>query len=168
MAGSGYHRRMTEWLDPDQQRSWRAWVGASTLLMDRLSRELQAAHGLTLADYEILVRLSEADDRMLRMSRLADDTLASRSRLTHQIDRLVRDGLVERRQCPSDRRGQLAVMTDKGFAALVEAAPTHVDGVRRHLVDQLTPEQFAALGQACERVVGALDQTPVPGLAATV
>lgn len=152
---------MTEWLDADQQRSWRAWVGASVLLTDRLSRELQAAHGLTLADYEILVRLSEADDRMLRMSRLADDTLASRSRLTHQIDRLERDGLVERRQCPSDRRGQLAVLTAKGWQALVEAAPTHVAGVRRHLVDQLTTEQFAALGAACEQVVDALDGSPL-------
>ncbi len=153
---------MTEWLDAEQQRAWRAWVGASTLLMDRLSRELQAAHGLTLADYEILVRLSEADDRMLRMSRLADDTLASRSRLTHQIDRLERDGLVQRRQCPSDRRGQLAVLTSKGWDALVAAAPTHVEGVRRHLVDQLTSAQFDALGDACARVVDALDGEPTP------
>jgi DNA-binding MarR family transcriptional regulator len=147
---------MTHWLDADQQRHWRAWISASTLLRERLSRELQEAHGLTLADYEILVRLSEAPRRQLRMSVLAENTLASRSRLTHQIDRLERDGLVSRQQCPDDRRGQLAVMTDRGWQALVAAAPTHVAGVRRHLVDALTPDQFAALGDACSMVVDGL------------
>lgn len=147
---------MVQWLDVEQQRSWRAWVSASTLLRERLSRELQEAHGLTLADYEILVRLSEAEQRRLRMSVLAENTLASRSRLTHQIDRLERDGLVSRQQHPQDRRGQLAILTDEGWQALVAAAPTHVAGVRKHLVDVLSPEQFAALGQACSKVVRGL------------
>ena len=79
---------MTRWLDANEQRHWRAWVAASTLLRERLSQELQAEHGIVLGDYEILVRLSEAPNRSLRMSALADHTLASRSRLSHQVDRL--------------------------------------------------------------------------------
>lgn len=152
---------MTRWLDAQEQRHWRSWIAAGTLLRERLSRELQASHGLTLADYEVLVRLSEAPDRALRMSRLADDTLASRSRLTHQIDRLERDGWVSRQPCPDDRRGQLAVLTGHGFDVLVAAAPTHVEGVRRHLLDVLGPDQFAAVGHACAAVAAALGEPTI-------
>lgn len=140
---------MTQWLDADQQRHWRAFLAATTLLSDRLSRELQASHGLSLSDYEILVRLSEAPGRRLRMSHLADSTLASRSRLSHQIDRMEKAGLVVREPCEDDRRGANAVLTEAGWELLVAAAPRHVDGVREHLVDLLTDEQFAALGSAC-------------------
>jgi DNA-binding MarR family transcriptional regulator len=139
---------MTRWLTLEQQQSWRAYVAATTLLDERLSRELQSAHGLTLGDYEILVRLSEAPDRRLRMSQLAAHTLASRSRLSHQVDRLERVGLVERQACESDRRGANAVLTDHGWDVLVKAAPTHVEGVREHFVDLLTEDEFAALGRA--------------------
>jgi DNA-binding MarR family transcriptional regulator len=103
---------------------------------------------MTMADYEILVRLSEAPDRRLRMSELADNTLSSRSRLSHQVDRLEKAGWVAREACETDRRGANAVLTDHGFSVLESAAPTHVAGVREHLVDLLTPEQFAALGTA--------------------
>jgi len=139
---------MTEWLTTEQQQHWRAYLAATTLLDEKLSRELQAAHGLTLADYEILVRLSEAPDRRLRMSQLAAHTLASRSRLSHQVDRLEKSGVVERQACESDRRGANAVLTQHGWDVLVAAAPTHVSGVRRHLVDLLTAEEFAAMGKA--------------------
>lgn len=151
---------MTRWLDEAQQRHWRSWVAASTLLRERLSHELQASHGLTLADYEILVRLSESEHRQMRMSRLAEHTLASRSRLTHQVDRLERLGLVRREPCADDRRGQLAVLTDHGWQVLTEAAPTHVQGVRRHLVDVLTPEQFTHLGEASATIVAGLERDP--------
>lgn len=143
---------MTRWLDAEEQQYWRAYIAATTLLLERLSRELQAAHGLTMADYEILVRLSESPQRSLRMSTLAEHTLASRSRLSHQVDRLEKAGLVVREACESDRRGANAVLTEQGWEVLVAAAPTHVSGVREHLVDQLTPEQFAALGEACALV----------------
>jgi len=139
---------MTQWLTTEQQQHWRAYIAATTLLDEKLSRELQAAHGLTMADYEILVRLSEAPDRRLRMSQLATHTLASRSRLSHQVDRLEKSGLVERQACESDRRGANAVLTEHGWEVLVAAAPTHVDGVRRHLVDRLTEDEFAAMGKA--------------------
>lgn len=150
---------MTRWLDANEQRHWRAWVAASTLLRERLSQELQAEHGIVLGDYEILVRLSEAPNRSLRMSALADHTLASRSRLSHQVDRMEKAGLVRREACPDDRRGQLAVLTEGGWNLLVEAAPTHVEGVRQHLVDVLTPAQFAAVGEACSTVVAELNDS---------
>lgn len=150
---------MTEWLDSDQQRHWRAWITTTKLLTERLSRDLQASHGLSMADYEILVRLSEAEGRRLRMSALADSTIASRSRLTHQIDRMVKDGLVRREACPQDRRGQHAVMTDVGWDQLVSAAPDHVASVRQHIVDVLSPEEFAALGDISARLAEALEQS---------
>lgn len=139
---------MTRWLSTEQQRHWRAYIAATELLQDRLSRELQTAHGLTLADYEILVRLSEAPDRQLRMSQLADVTLSSRSRLSHQIDRMEKADLVRREACESDRRGANAVLTEHGWEVLVAAAPTHVTGVREHFVDLLSDKEFAALGKA--------------------
>jgi DNA-binding MarR family transcriptional regulator len=143
---------MTRWLNEDEQRSWRAWISVSLLLQDRLNRDLQAQHGLTMADYEILVRLSEVPDRRMRMSDLAKMTLSSRSRLSHQIDRMEKAGLVERQLCTDDRRGAFAVLTSHGWSTLVAAAPDHVASVREHLVDQLTCEEFAALGGACQKV----------------
>lgn len=150
---------MTHWLTAEQQKHWRSYLAATTLLSDRLSRELQVEHGLSLADYEILVRLSEADGRRLRMSQLAESTLASRSRLSHQIDRMEKAGLVVREPCEDDRRGANAVLTEEGWTRLVAAAPSHVEGVREHLVDLLTDEQFTALGTACAIVAQHL-QTP--------
>ncbi|MBU6244013.1 MAG: MarR family transcriptional regulator [Actinomycetales bacterium] len=120
--------------------------------MDQLNRDLLADHGLSGADYEILVRLSESPDRRVRMSELAELTLASRSRLSHQIDRMEQAGLVRRESCAEDRRGAFAALTDTGWQALVAAAPDHVASVRRHLVDVLSPEEFEALGQACRKV----------------
>ncbi len=143
---------MTRWLTEDEQLSWRAWLSASLLLQDRLNSDLQAQHGLSMADYEILVRLSEAPDRRLRMSTLAETTLSSRSRLSHQIDRMEKAGLVERQSCADDRRGAFAVLTDVGWNTLVAAAPDHVASVREHLVDRLSAREFAALGGACQKV----------------
>lgn len=147
---------MTKWLSADEQENWRAWLAASVLLTDRLTRDLQADHGLTMADYEILVRLSEAPDRRMRMSELARQTLNSRSRLSHQIDRMAAAGLVERQVCDEDRRGAFAVLTDTGWATLVDAAPDHVTSVRENLVDVLTPEEFTALGTACSKLADRL------------
>jgi DNA-binding MarR family transcriptional regulator len=151
---------MTRWLAADQQQHWRAYIAATTLLTDKLNREMQAAHGIPMADYEILVRLSEAPDRRLRMSQLAEFTLASRSRLSHQIDRLEKVGLVVREACETDKRGANAVLTELGWTTLVAAAPTHVTGVREHFVDLLTDEQFAALGDALAIVADHLQAEP--------
>jgi len=143
---------VTKWLSEDQQRAWRAWIAASNTLNHQLSADLQAQHDLTLADYEILVQLSEHPDQRMRMSDLADATLASRSRLSHQVDRLVKRGLVERQDCEIDKRGSFAVLTDRGWKATVAAAPDHVASVRTYLVDVLSPQQFEALGQACQKI----------------
>ena len=144
------------WLSDGEQRAWRAWIASSQLLLDRLSRDIQEQHGLTMADYEILVRLSESADHRVRMSELADRTLASRSRLSHQIDRMEKRGFVSREQCADDKRGQFAVLTESGWQTLVAAAPDHVESVRTHLVDVLTPAEFAELGAACEKILGEL------------
>ena len=150
---------MTRWLTATEQESWRAWIEASLLLTDRLSRDMQAQHALTFADYEILVWLSEAPDRRLRMSELARRALSSRSRLSHQIDRMERAGLVTREVCTEDRRGSFAVLTDSGWRTIVQAAPDHVASVRTNLVDLLSPEEFAALGSACRKVADALQES---------
>lgn len=151
---------VTRWLDADEQLSWRSFLEAQQRLTDRLDRELRAAHDIGLDDYEVLVFLSESADGRLRMSELADQLLHSRSRLTYRIDRLVRSGLVRREQCPDDKRGMFAVLTDAGRALLAEAAPLHVTGVRTHLVDTMTPAEFRHLGEIMDRVATKLRDDP--------
>lgn len=148
---------MTRWLDEEEQRTWRAFLHASRALWDALDRELQRDAGMPHAYYEILVRLSEAPNRMLRMSDLATATSSSRSRLSHAVSRLEEYGWVRREDCPTDRRGQLAVLTDAGFRVLEAAAPGHVEGVRTHLFDQLTPEQVKQLRRISEAMLDHLD-----------
>ncbi|MGW0434827.1 MarR family winged helix-turn-helix transcriptional regulator [Micromonospora sp. NPDC003197] len=144
---------MTRWLDVDEQRTWRAFLAASRALMEHLDRELQRDAGMPHAYYEILVRLSESTDRQLRMSDLAEATNSSRSRLSHAITRLEEAGWVRRESCPSDRRGAFAVLTDQGYEILAAAAPGHVEGVRRHLFDQLSPAQVDQLRQISETLM---------------
>jgi len=146
----------TRWLSADEQATWRAYLAATRLLGARLERELQRSAGLPHAYYEILVRLSEAPHRTLRMSELADAADSSRSRLSHAVARLEETGWVVRESCPSDRRGSFARLTDDGFAALVAAAPAHVESVRTHVFDPLTPEQAAQLGEICRTLVASL------------
>lgn len=146
----------TRWLSEDQQRSWRAYLVGTTLLMDRLDRDLREQHDLSMPEYEILVRLSEAPDRRMRMAELAGSISHSRSRVTHTVARLEKDGLVQRSACASDGRGVEAVLTDQGFARLEEAAPTHVAGVRRFLVDLAGDDDFAAVGRVFDAVADGL------------
>jgi len=135
------------WLDDREQRVWRAFVGATHRFFDQLDRELQRDAGMPHAYFIILVRLSEAPDRTMRMSDLADQSLSSRSRLSHAVARLEEAGWVRRETCPTDRRGTLAVLTEAGLAALEAAAPGHVAGVRAHLFDQLSPAQIDQLAE---------------------
>ena len=145
------------WLDADEQKAWRAWLYSTQLLQERLNAELQHDTGISHPYYEILVQLSETPGRMLRMSELADRCLSSRSRLSHAVSRLEERGWVRRQVCPDDGRGQLAVLTDEGFAALEAAAPVHVEGVRTHLFDQLSPEQVAQVRDIGETLLRHLD-----------
>ena len=144
--------REVVWLTTEQQAHWRSFRQGVARLLGALEHELEAQSGLSTHEYEVLVRLSEAPGRTLRMAQLADNVAHSRSRLTHTIRRMEESGLVARVPCESDARGVNATMTDKGWETLVAAAPGHVQSVRDHLVDVLTPEQFAALGDAMETV----------------
>jgi DNA-binding MarR family transcriptional regulator len=140
------------WLDTEQQRVWRAYLLGSARLAERLDADLRE-FGLDLGEYEILVTLSEAPERQVRMSELADAVHQSRSRLTHTVSRMENAGLVERISCPTDRRGVWAHLTDEGFRLLEAAAPAHVDGVRRGFVEAMTAEDYAAVGRAFTAVL---------------
>lgn len=145
---------MTRWLDGDEMAFWRAYTVAAGRLNAAIDADLRAESNLTLDDYEVLVHLSEAPDRRIRMSELADRVVQSKSRLTQRIDRMVARGLVEREQCPEDRRGTFAVLTDEGLAVLEAAAPGHVDSVRRHLLDHLDAAQVRAGADLFETLLG--------------
>jgi len=147
----------TPWLNASQQRVWRSFLGGTTVLMDQLDRDLRAKHGLSMPEYEILVRLSEAPGRSVRMAELAAAVAHSRSRITHTIARLERVGLVTRGQCSDDGRGVSAVLTDQGFATLEEAAHTHVSGVHDYLIANADADDFAALGRVMQNVVEVLE-----------
>lgn len=147
---------VTRWLSDDEQATWRAYLAATTLLSAELQRSLLRDAGMPHTYYEILVRLSEAPGRTLRMSDLASAADASRSRLSHAVARLESQGWVRRENCETDRRGSFAVLTDDGFAALAAAAPGHVETVRELLFDRLTPQQVGQLREICEAVIGGL------------
>ena len=146
----------TRWLNQSQQRAWRAFLVGYTLLSDRLDDELREAFGIGINEYEVLVRLSESEDHRMRMSTLAEAMSFSRSRITHTITRLERSGLVHRGAATDDGRGIVAQLTDKGYALLVQAAPLHVTGVREHMVDLASDDDFAALGRVMDAVVDQL------------
>jgi DNA-binding MarR family transcriptional regulator len=141
------------WLDEDEEATWLRWVFTTKLLWEELERDLQRDAGIPFGYYEILVWLSGAPERRLRMNELADATQSSRSRLSHAIARLEAEGWVRRERCPEDRRGAHAVLTDEGFAALAAAAPAHVESVRTHLLDQLSPEQQRQLREVFDALL---------------
>ncbi|TDC80416.1 MarR family winged helix-turn-helix transcriptional regulator [Streptomyces hainanensis] len=147
----------TRWLSEAEQRAWRTHLEVTKLLTHQLERDLQP-FGLTMNDYEILVNLSESDERRMRMSDLAAATLQSKSRLSHQITRMERAGLVRRENCDSDKRGLFAVLTDEGWETMRDVAPHHVASVRRHFVDLLSPEDLKALLHALGPVAAHLHE----------
>ena len=146
-------------LDEIEMDAWRSFLAASTSVTARLNRELEAGCGISMHEYEILVRLSEAPDHTLRMSTLAEHVSHSRSRLTHTVRRLESVGYVERSSCDSDRRGVNCTLTQEGFDFLREAAPVHLDGVRRHVVDRLSREQQVALAELMRVIAQAPDSS---------
>ena len=146
------------WLDAGEQRVWRSFLAATQLLNERLDQELQRDSGMPHAYYEVLVRLSEVPDRRLRMSDLADRSLSSRSRLSHAVARLEGNGWVRRENCPTDRRGQVCVLTDAGYAELERTAPGHVAAVRTAIFDRLTAEQTRQLGDISRIIADGLHQ----------
>ena len=151
-----YHRDVTvqTGLTAAELATWRTFLRAHATVTRRLEAELVAEHELPLASYDVLVQLSEAPDRRLRMTDLADRVLLSRSGLTRLADRLERDGLISRAACPSDARGTLAVLTDAGLARLREAWPTHLRGVAEHVTGRLTEDEVVQLGALLGKLVG--------------
>jgi DNA-binding MarR family transcriptional regulator len=132
------------WLSAAEQDAWRAYIRLAKMLMRQLDRDLHP-FGLSTNDYEILVELSEAPGHQLRMTELADRTAQSRSRLSHQVTRMEAKGLVRRDACEGDKRGTFAVITPRGLTMMERVAPSHVDSVRRHFVDQLSAAQLQTL-----------------------
>ncbi|HXZ69319.1 MAG TPA: MarR family transcriptional regulator [Streptosporangiaceae bacterium] len=150
----------TRWLSDEEQQTWRAFVGTCHAFFAAIDAQLQRDTGIPLAYYEILVRLSEAPGHTLRMSQLAEAAASSKSRISHAVARLEERGWIRRRDCPTDRRGQLAELTDEGYAVLVAAAPGHVEQVRRTLFDALTPGQAAQLREISGAIHDAVGSTP--------
>jgi DNA-binding MarR family transcriptional regulator len=136
--------------------AWRAFLQTHARLIRRLDEELQAAHGLSLAEYDALLQLVSAPDRRLRMSVLADRVLLSRSGITRLVDRLVADGMVERFSCPTDARGSMASITPAGVSRLRAASKTHLDGVRRYFLEVIPADDRAVVQRSLERVSSGL------------
>jgi DNA-binding MarR family transcriptional regulator len=132
--------------------AWRGFLRAHARIVRELERELQDERGMALTDYDVLVQLARVEPHRLRMSELADRLLLSRSGVTRLVDRLTKDGFVERVTCDDDRRGQWASLTGAGYARLREASPTHLRGVARHFLDRLPDEDLAALERIWERL----------------
>jgi DNA-binding MarR family transcriptional regulator len=144
------------WLSDDEQRIWRSYLHATTLLEDHLDRQLQRDAGMPHIYYGLLVALAETPQRRLRMTELAMQSKITRSRLSHAIARLEKNGWVRREDCPSDKRGQFAVLTDAGAEVLARTAPGHVAAVRQALFERLSPEQQKALGEIMQIVAEGL------------
>jgi len=143
---------MAKWLDEEEMRAWRGLVDVFADVEASLGAELVEHHGITSGDYAVLVALSEADDHRTRMCDLASALHLSPSGLTRRLDGLVEKGFVAREPLAEDRRVTMAVLTKRGMAKLERAAPLHVDGVRRHMLDHLTRTQIRQLGAVLSTV----------------
>jgi DNA-binding MarR family transcriptional regulator len=141
----------TRWLDPEEQQAWRSIIRGTRHLFERIDRDLKPL-GLSGEDYGVLAGISEADGGRVRMAELAEFSAQSRSRLSHHIARLEKRGLVARESCEEDRRGQWATLTTAGRELLEAAAPHHVATVREHLLDHLSREELALLGNVFGRL----------------
>jgi DNA-binding MarR family transcriptional regulator len=139
------------WLGPKELKAWRAYIQTSRRIWDAMETDL-TPHDLSLSDYEILVLLSEAPERQIRMSELAESALISKSRLSHRIKAMEKAGWVGRKVCEEDKRGSFAVMTDKGWKAIVKAAPDHVESIRTRFLDQLSAKDQEDLARIFEKV----------------
>jgi DNA-binding MarR family transcriptional regulator len=145
-------------LDEAEMAAWRSYIVATLRLRQRLHRELAAGHDVSLTDYEVLVCLEMQPAHRMRMSELAVLMGSTKSRLSHQVGRLEDADLVRRVRDPEDKRGVITELTDEGKALLEKAAPTHVEGVREHLIDLLSPQEQATIAAAFDRVLDHLSE----------
>ena len=140
-----------KWLNPREMKAWRSYIIASRRVLEALDSDLDG-HDLSMADYEVLAQLSDAPDRRMRMSELAEIAMLSKSRLSHRMKVMEKAGWVRRELCTEDKRGSFAVMTEKGWRAIVKAAPDHVTSVRNRFVDNLTAKDQEELAKIFDRV----------------
>jgi DNA-binding MarR family transcriptional regulator len=155
-------------LNPAEEAAWRAFARAILVLPRVLEAELLETHNLNLAEYSVLMNLSEHPDQAMRMNELADAVALSDSGLTRVVERLSRQGLVTRVRCEIDARGQIAHLTDAGFARLEAAYPRHLEGVRRHVVDHLTTVDLGAFAEAVGNMTAGAPRPPARRSALTV
>jgi DNA-binding MarR family transcriptional regulator len=148
---------VTQWLDDDQQRTWRAWLTVAELLPRALDAQLQRDAGISHAAYVVLAMLSESPQHSRRMSDLARRANQSQSRLSHTVARLEERGWVRRERSTEDGRGNVAVLTDEGWDVVRKLAPGHVDAVREAMFDPLDAEQAKAFGEALTAIIDRLD-----------
>jgi DNA-binding MarR family transcriptional regulator len=146
------------WLSDDEQRAWRTYLRMSSLLPAVLNRELQQDSGLTLPEYEVLVQLSETPLHRLRPFQICEALNWEQSRLSHQLTRMERRGLISRQECEADGRGAFVGLTAAGAGAIGAAASRHVAAVRRLVFDRLSDAQRAAFEEACTAIVTALSE----------
>ena len=147
----------TTFLTERELRAWKGFLRVHALVTKELDAELERIHGMSLSSYEVLLHLTHADEGRMRMSELADSVILSRSGLTRLVDRLEREGLLERCSCPSDARGFNACLTDAGRERFSAAQATHLDGVRRLIIARLDPAQQDAIGDAWDRIASPAD-----------
>lgn len=145
------------WLSSDEERAWRAYLAMNGRLAARLNRQLQHDSELSLADFEVLVHLTDRDDERVRAFELAREMQWEKSRLSHQLARMQRRGLIDRVECPEDGRGAFVVLTPEGRTVIEQAAPHHVGAVREYFLDQLTEDELHTLGTIAERVLDRLE-----------
>lgn len=148
----------TRWLTETEMVAWRSYIVATMRLRQRLHRELSERHDVSLADYEVLVCISMQPGDRIRMTDLASMLGSTKSRLSHQMVRMEAGGIIRRTRDPADKRGVVAELTEAGSAVLVGAAPTHVEGVREHLIGLLSPEEQIVLGEVFGRVLDHLSE----------
>lgn len=159
-----------QWLTDEQQRIWRSYLRVETLLPARLNRQLQSSSGLSLAEYAVLVILSESPAERMRPFELGHVLTWEQSRLSHQLTRLEKRDFITREECPSDKRGAFIVLTPQGRAAIEAAAPGHVQAVLSLIFDQLTPAEAAIFGEACAKIGAAAEarNNPICGAEASL
>lgn len=144
------------WLDETESAAWRGFLELSARVRLAVETALKDESGMSLADYEVLVHLSEAEGRRLRMSELSDQTVHSQSRLSQRIDRLVRRGWIVREPCHDDRRGTYATLTEAGLAVIIDAAPGHLRAVRKYFVDLIPPDNIEEISSVCHKLTTAI------------
>ena len=150
------------WLDDREQRAWRGYLAMQGRLQAHLNRRLQADSGLSLADFEVLVALTDVPDGRVRVRELAEAVQWEKSRLSHHLARMERRGLIERQDCPDDARGAFVVLTDQGRRAIKHAAPAHVETVRALVFDGLDLDQVDTLADIAESVLNRIDTRQAP------